>query len=289
MGNQKRTTTSRSSAAGTLRLVILAVGLFGAGAAGAQPPPVPGASGESALHWAARFNAVVAIRTLIDGGLDVNAADNDGRTPLHWAAEADAAAAVEALMEAGAGDGPGEPPLVAAARARALGAMEALMARQAGGVERALHAAAAADDAETAQALIAGGADMEARNDEGSTPMEVAAKADAARIINLLVESGVNPLVLDRSLRERPLHMAARANAGNALAALLAHGAYIEILNPDGETPLHAAAGADATAAVEVLLAEGANVLAQDREGRTPLAVAEAEGAEAAATLLRMP
>ena len=162
------------------------------------------------------------------------------------------------------------------------------MPHAAGGAE-ALHRAAAAHDVQMARLMIAAGADAEGLNAAGKSVLEVAATADAAGVIQLLAANGVSLRVVDRALLERPLHMAARANAGNAVAVLLAHGADIEIPNPAGDTPLHAAAGADAVAATAVLLAHGANTLAQNRAGRTPLAVAEAQGAAAAAALLRVP
>lgn len=278
---------------GVIGLGGLAVCFFGAGAAGAGQTAAPGAAGESELHWAARFNAVEAIQALTAAGADVNARDEDGRTPLYWAAAADAAAAVEALLASGAdataGSGAGSVPLQAAARANASSAFQALVAHAGTGEAEALHAAASADDVQLAQLLIAAGVDVEAVNATGRTVLETAVTTNAAGIVQLLATNGVRMQVRDRSLRDRPLHMAARANAGSAIAVLLAHGADIEMPNPAGDTPLHAAAGADAVVAAAVLLAHGASRLAQNRAGRTPLAVAEAQGAAATAALLRAP
>lgn len=292
----RRQTCSAMPPAGVIGMtgmVAVAVCLVGAGAARAEQASVPGATGESELHWAARFNAVEAIQALIAAGADMDARDEDGRTPLHWAAAADAAAAVEALIAAGAdatvGSGDGGAPLHAAARANASSAFQALVAHAGGGEAEALHAAAAVDDVQMAQLLLAAGVNGEAVNATGQTVLETAVTADAAGVLQLLAANGVRMQVRDRSLRDRPLHMAARANAGNAVAVLLAHGASIEMPNPAGDTPLHTAAGADAVAVAAVLLAHGASRVMQNRAGRTPLAVAEEQGAAAVAVLLRAP
>ena len=152
-----------------------------------------------------------------------------------------------------------------------------------------LHVAAAAADVGAAVAAIARGADVRGRNEAGETPLDVAAAADAAGVVNLLVAHGVDPAVLDRSLRERPLHRAARTNATAAAAALLAHGASVNVVNAAGETPLHAAAEVGAIGVASVLLAHGANTELRDRENRTPRDIALAAGASGVVALLPVP
>lgn len=44
--------------------------------------------GRTALHYAASWGNVHAVRALLQGGASIKALDNTGRTALHWAASA---------------------------------------------------------------------------------------------------------------------------------------------------------------------------------------------------------
>ena len=66
-----------------------------AAAASAQPPRVP-------LIEAVKTGDAAAVRTLLDRGADVNAAEPDGTTALHWAAHNEDLDVAARLVEAGA-------------------------------------------------------------------------------------------------------------------------------------------------------------------------------------------
>lgn len=51
------------------------------------------------LHWAARLGYTDVVDALIDGGVDIEAEDEEGWTPLHWA---DSREIVNALIDKGA-------------------------------------------------------------------------------------------------------------------------------------------------------------------------------------------
>ena len=78
-----------------------------------------------------------------------------------------------------------------------------------------------------------------------------------------------------------PLHVAARTDGREAVLALLAQGANIDVRDTGGKTPLHDASAADALEIVHELLAGGADVRARDNDGNTPLHSAAAGGARA--------
>ena len=59
-------------------------------------------SGETPLHWAARFGQSQVAELLIAEGADVNAKNVVGQTPLHWAAMAGHKEIIELLIAAGA-------------------------------------------------------------------------------------------------------------------------------------------------------------------------------------------
>ncbi|MYD44592.1 MAG: ankyrin repeat domain-containing protein [Gammaproteobacteria bacterium] len=83
------------------------------------------------LHWAARTDAVDAVKLLLDKGVDVNALTNAHRTALQLAAETDASASIALLAKAGADlntqDKKGRTPLHRATYEGKVAAAEALL------------------------------------------------------------------------------------------------------------------------------------------------------------------
>lgn len=134
---------------------------------------------------------------------------------------------------------------------------------------------------------LAAGADPNARNPtDGDTPLHWANSADD---VAALVAAGANLNARD-FLGHTPLHMAVYtplfARSVDAVLALLAAGADPTARNNNGETPLHRADSADDVAP---LLAAGAMLNARDNIGETPLHEATGErsrNADVAAALL---
>ena len=128
-------------------------------------------------------------------------------------------------------------------------------------------------DAAVAAALLEAGAVLEARDKYGRTPLHYAAMFNGnPAVTNLLMEAGADPNVRDQRSRT-PLHGAAIANENLAvITALLDAGAELDVRSGlDGGTPLHRAAAANENAAViDALLDAGADPEAQDRFGKTP-------------------
>jgi len=154
-----------------------------------------------------------------------------------------------------------------------------------------LHLAAAALKADVARTILACGADPNAVNRRGATPLHYACDARPKSagtwnleaqiaMITVLVERGAE---LDRgdSGGATPLHRAVRSRSVAAVKTLLALGARADVrLRTRGSTPLHLAAqstGAGGTAGsldlqldiIDVLLEEGADADAVDNSGRT--------------------
>ena len=189
---------------------------------------------------------------------------------------------------------------------------------------RGLHAAAAAGDLAELERLLAAGADREARDDNGRTPLHVAVyrkKQDAAK---LLLAKGVNANALDRQrydvvtiaavaddLPMLQIVLAGGASAknvtsvydGTALiaAAHLGHvevvrtlikaGAALDHVNNLGWTALMESivlgdGGRRHTETLRALVAAGANANIADRSGITPLAHARGRGYREMAAIL---
>lgn len=109
--------------------------------------------------------------------------------------------------------------------------------------DTALHVAAAGFKWAIARQLISKGADCSARNRRGAEPLHYAADANRwspaaqARTISGLIHSGANPNATDKS-GVTPLHRAVRTRCAAAVKALLAGGADSRRKNGSGSSPL---------------------------------------------------
>jgi len=126
-----------------------------------------------------------------------------GRTILHNAAAAGSMPMVELLVRLGADcNGPGHPPLYCAANECAIGGGDVVRALVAAGanvdsrenVKRctALHLAARRGNVEIAEALLDCGADIEARDSAGDTPLRRAVNCGKTAVAALLLSRGAD-------------------------------------------------------------------------------------------------
>jgi hypothetical protein len=131
-----------------------------------------------------------------------------------------------------------------------------------------------AGDAEKAEALLQADPKLaEARTDDGSTALHLAALEGQAEITRLLLANQAQ--VNARGLRdETPLHMAMYDGHREVAELLLASGADVNAQNTAGETPLHLAARKGYRELVELLVSHNADLDALDKSGRTPKAAA---------------
>jgi cytohesin len=133
--------------------------------------------------------------------------------------------------------------------------------------DRALFKAATEGNIKGIKQLIADGADVNAKNRDGTTPLQTAAIRGHKEFLQLLI----------------------------------ANGADVNAKNEDGMTPLHCAAigtslnylsrggryGVDQKEVAELLISAGADVNAQDEDGETPVDIAIMSNQPQIADLLR--
>jgi ankyrin repeat protein len=126
------------------------------------------------------------------------------------------------------------------------------------------------------RALLAAGADANARSADGSTPMIYAAHFGDIGSVQALLGAKGDPNLTNR-YGVGPMHEAAlRADAG-LLRTLLDAGANVDLALPQGETPLMLASRTSGVDAVRLLIEHGANVNVVERwQGETPLMYAAA-------------
>ncbi len=138
--------------------------------------------------------------------------------------------------------------------------------------------AARAGDLARLEALIGSSPGLvNARDEEGSTPLHAAAESGRMNIALFLLGRGAEPDARN-SLKQSPLLYAAYGGYTELVDTLIARGATSDQPDTFGNAPIHYAARQGQTAVVELLLAKGASFDGRGRGGRTPLHFAAANG-----------
>jgi ankyrin repeat protein len=144
--------------------------------------------------------------------------------------------------------------------------------------------AARAGDRARVEALLSSGADVDQKDQEGSTALMFAALRGDAKMVHALLAANADPNLRDANGESALLLGAGRG--AEVVSALLAAGADPNLADAEGETPLLVAA-AGHQESVRLLIEGGADVDHQDQFGVSALTVAEAAGASRIAELLQ--
>ncbi len=223
--------------------------------------------GSTPLQWAVYEGKAVEVRRLLDAGADVSLANDYGATAMSLAAEVGDTAILKLLLDAGANaDSPnadGQTALMAVARTGNVDAARLLVdhgatvdAREKFGGQTALMWASARRHPEMIEFLIAHGAAVDARSTDRDYQRHVTAEG--------------RPKSLD-SGGFTPLLYGARENCIACVNALLAHGADINLPDPDGVSPLLVAVMNSNLDLAKALIEAGADVDQWDVFGEAPL------------------
>ena len=109
-----------------------------------------------------------------------------------------------------------------------------------------IHDAASNRDLAGVQAELDKGVDVDAKDEEGWTPLHLAAYSDGKDIVGLLIAAGADVDARDEE-GWPPLHLAAYSGGKDIVELLIAVGADVNAKNKHGETPLDYANGVVAT------------------------------------------
>ena len=210
--------------------------------------------GSTALHFAADSsdNSCEILRCLIENGADVNGVNKVKQTPLMKAAKSGHINALTLLIKHGAD-----------------------VDLQDSDGYKALHFAVFGSDisSEILSCLIGSGADVNARTNNGVTPLMIAAEEGHINAVTSLVKCGANVHLHDKD-GQRALHHAMQspqASICEVLSCLIKNGADVNAHTFHNETPLMLASRDDHVNVVTFLIKHGADVDLQDKDGDTAL------------------
>ena len=130
--------------------------------------------------------------------------------------------------------------------------------------------------------LIAAGANVNAKEDEGQVPLHQAAIKGNIPVVSMLIAAGAD-VNARNGYNQTPLHEAAEGGKAVAISALIAAGASVNVKDAGGGTPLHEAARLAvhdhiSVAVFSALIVGGADVNAKSNDGETPLRAALSAG-----------
>jgi len=203
-------------------------------------------NGEAPLHAAAKKGQLGAIFLLIENNatMELDAEEGTGQTPLCSAVECGRVEAAQALLQLGAKANPRVlylGHLQGGKLHRILSSSTSSLSAQLGCGGTALHMAACDGEAAAAAWCLEGGAATDVQDDQGATPLMLAAGADDAEeghlvAVKLLVEHKAN-LELQDARGDTALHYAAKEQNAEAFEVLVRAGANLEAENGKGKTP----------------------------------------------------
>merc|ERR1711971_553966 len=215
---------------------------------------IPNEQGESPLHSASRAGDKELVKMLLEHGAKINRENSEGETALYLAAE----------------------------NHKALNPKVALLkSKETLGEESQEDA----EDISLLRLLVDQGANLDAKDSKGLTPIMIAAVRGHTEVVKFLKEKGANLSECDLK-DQNIIHILAKHNRHKMVPILMEgrNGAWVERLinqpNQKENTPLHIAAGKGSVETVEELLKEDyvADIDIQNWDKRTPCHLAAAAG-----------
>lgn len=204
-------------------------------------------NGCTLVHLAAFNNKKEIVEFLFEKGANINAVDKEQRTPLHYAVSEGHEEIVKFLLEKGANIN---------------------VVDQQGGT--LLHFATWNNKKGLVKFLLKKGADINAEDHHGWTPLRHAVHQDNKEMVAFLLQEGADICTVDKE-GFTLLHSAASKGHEEMVKFLLTKGININALDEDRCTPLHFAVQINDKVIVELLLKGGADANIVDKEGFTPL------------------
>ena len=263
-------------------------------------PNAKARDGATPLHYAS--TATVA-ETLLKSGASLKAKANNGYLPIHWACWSPLGTSEAVAFYIKKGVSPNvhtendrsETPLHLAALTGKIDTVKTLIAEGANvnepnsfGAGPLFEARHSKTSVQIATVLVASGAKVKARANDGDTPLHYMADDSETDVAKFLLDKGADPNAKNDE-GETPLHITSKRGYAQMADVLIKNGANIEAKDQEGNTPLILASGRQFdymdTEVAKLLISKGANINAKNSDGETPLHVVYQE--EIASVLLK--
>lgn len=259
---------------GDLRIALFALSLDAAKELVANGVDVNASTpqGETPLSIAARVGDAELAEWLIARGADVSVESGTGLSALHAATYGGHRDVADVLLSHGV-----EPDLYVAAGMGMTETLAELLVTlrppdpdDVAWLTDPLHVAARNGQDEAMQMLLAAGADVNAKSDNGLTALLEAASHGHVETARTLLAAGAE-VDATEDARCTSLHFAAERGDETMARLLLDAGADPNARNFSGGTPLHAAMFFGSVRVAEMLVDSGADPALRDDQGETPL------------------
>jgi len=219
-------------------------------------------NGVTPLHVASALGKVEIIKLLIAKGADLDAKDGKGRTPLSLAREKGHAEIERLLVQARPAEEPSEP----------VPAQEPPETEEMSPLAVELFASILREDLRRVNELLDADPKLaRALNEDGQSGLVAAMDLGAKEIAKALISKGADVNAADAEGVTPLFHCTDDADLARLLVS---KGANVKAIAKNGRTPLHEVACFGSPEVAELLIACGADVNARDGDGRTPLACA---------------
>ena len=238
--------------------------------------------GLTPLHIAVSKSNTSLVTLLLEQNVNVNSVTIDGKSPLHIAIEKGEETVIQKLLAQKADlslkDILGNTSLHLAVQLKQETKPVLLKSRirVRGRCSYPYEASSRACSIQTVQAIIDHGADVNAVNKTGQTPLWLACSDGHEHMVKILLDRGADPNIVDK-YSDSSLHAAINGHcSAETIKKIIHHGAHINEVNKDGATPLLLTCSTAHIEAVGLLLVEKAdpNIAYADGDASLHAAVA---------------
>ena len=217
-------------------------------------------AGHTPLHIAVSKRNTSLVALLLDQNANVNSVTTDGKSPLHIAVEKGEETIIQQLLaqktDLSLKDILGNTSLHLAVQLKQDTTPVLLKSRirMSGRGSYPYEASSRPCSIQTVHAIIDHGADVNAMNNRGQTPLWFACSDGHEYMVNILLDKEADPNIVDKC-RDSSLHAAINGHcSAKTIKKIIDRGAHINAVRKDGATPLLLACCAAQAESVRILL-----------------------------------